>query len=105
MLNPDTLAKLKKLEDEMRYGTLTPTTYADEETIVCFTEVVKEGIAYHQGPFEVIRLDLRAAFRSQKKGFVVGAFKIVAIFDKWPEEPFKPVRAPITGPTPKRYVA
>jgi hypothetical protein len=85
MITPAIQQSLKKLETQMRDGTLTPAKLVTEATLVCFTEreAVNGALIYRQQAFETLPLVHQQAFRNHKRGDTVSQFKIVGIFDIW----------------------
>lgn len=84
MLTPQHYTLLKKLEDMLRDGLLTATDHIEAGTFVCLTQETPLGLAYHQGPFDVMSADLMGSLKGLRVGERIGHIKVVAIYDIWP---------------------
>jgi hypothetical protein len=76
---------LNKLSELISSGALTKAKCVDAETFICVTEKNAQGMTYHQTPFDVLPEQFRQLFLHHKAGDVIGHFKIVAVFDVWPD--------------------
>lgn len=87
---------LSKLENLISLGILTKASHVDSETFVCFTEIMPQGKTYHQFIFEQLPSEFRSLFLHRTTGEAFDRFKIVEVFDIWPDHvqmsPAKPVR-------------
>jgi hypothetical protein len=84
MLHPVHHAMLKKLEQSLRDGDLTPTNEVGPGTFVCFTQTTPAGLYYHQGEIDATMPHLAKALYGTRVGEKIGEFKIVAVYDVWP---------------------
>jgi hypothetical protein len=76
--------KLEVLETLLRDQLLTPTKTVDNDTLICLTELLPDGgVNYHQAYFQSLPPMLKDALFGQTKGFRVGPYKVVAVFDLW----------------------
>ena len=85
---------LKALGDLIMCGALTPSKVVTNESLVCFVGHALDGsVHFRQAEFAQLPREMQRAVLHQKKGYKVGAWKVVGIFDVWePDEtPAKPV--------------
>lgn len=86
MVNQPISHMLKDLENWLRNGTCTLAKCIDGGTLVCFSEKRTEGILYHQMVFESLPDDWRLFLKGKTKGTIVNeVYKILAIYDVWPD--------------------
>lgn len=87
---------LYKLENLISNGILTKASHVDSDTFVCFTEIIPQGKTYHQFIFEQLPSEFQSLFLHRTAGEAIGRFKIVEVFDIWPDHvqasPTKPIR-------------
>lgn len=82
-LNTMMIALRQRVDD----GTLTIARYIENETFVCFTERLPNGLVnYHQALFDNLSQELQEAFKGHTLGHKVGVLKIVGIWDAWAKE-------------------
>jgi hypothetical protein len=74
---------LKVLETGIRNDRFTKADKVGPGTFICFTEKVGDFKNYHQFTIEELPHHMQTAFANKKKGYEVGGFKIIAIFDDW----------------------
>ena len=85
-MNPQMKHMLDELSKAIQQGVLTKASHVDLNTFLCIKETHGNGaVGYTQLPYENIPQEIRAAFLYRKAGESIGQFKIVAVFDMWPE--------------------
>lgn len=82
---------LDQLETLIMAERITPTKRVDFETFICFTEATPQGQNYHQCELHILPDELKPHFYGKTLGDSFGRFKIIGIFDVWPEKPIKHV--------------
>lgn len=81
---------LSQIETFIRQGVFTPTKRVDLDTFLCITELTAHGKAYYQGEFNTMPEQQRAMFYGRTVGESFGNWKLVAVFDVWPEAMVNP---------------
>jgi len=75
---------IKVLEMGIMTGVLTPAKVVASDSLVCLTGMQLDGnLSYHQVEFATLPEDHKRVLLNQKKGFQIGPWKIVGIFDVW----------------------
>jgi len=78
---------MKNLAQLIEHGRLTKGRFIDNETMVCFTELLNDAtVTYHQLQYEMMPLEYQKAFKGLSVGDRVLRFKIVGIWDGWNAE-------------------
>lgn len=78
-------AALEALADCLRKDYMTPGWKVGPGTFLCIAEKTMNGTVYHQAEFEKIVPSQQKMFDGKTRGFTTERFKLLAVFDIWPE--------------------
>jgi hypothetical protein len=82
---PNVRIMLSQLENLIKQEILTPAKRVDLETYLCITETTPQGRMYHQCEFDKLPEAHRAVFLGRTVGESFGNYKLIGVFDIWPE--------------------
>lgn len=84
---------MSQLEILIKQEVLTPTKRVDLDTFICVTELSPQGKMYFQGEFNTLPDMHKAMFFGRNVGDSFGPYKVVGVFDVWPEVMISPALA------------